>query len=393
MNILFCAKAPDATKYYRVDIPAKNLVREGHEVRIAYSERLPQFGKVEPVNSKDLEWADVLIFQRPVTLPAMKIMAHAKKLYPGKPVIADYDDNYYQVPRWNPGYPHLKTNEETWQGMVGAVDGIIASTDPLGDELKPKMKKGGELAVIQNGFDFDTFDQAQPWPQVEFVAPDPKQSQKLVAQYKIDLDQFKLLAKDRTVVMWAGSKFHFCDLEWLTKSVKHLCEKRDDILFLFVSYVQGNIVASSKINQLYLTKGVPGCENFYRFLQSIPIDISLAPLHPCEFNASKSNLKLMEAMAIGAYPLMSDWEPYEADLLNEGQYVYGDLVGYDDDLAWATAIESTIDKLSDREFVSQYKNTNDAYVRCNHDAELRVQQYVDYFSHMIDRCKRGAAKK
>ena len=387
MKILFYAKVPDATKHYRIDIPAKYLRRvPGVQVDVAYAEkrnRAPGNG----FKTEDLKGADIVVLQRPVTPGVIKLIEHIKTNYPQLPIICDYDDDYFAVPRWNQGYRHLKVNEDYWKQIVKEFDGAICSTEPLAEVMRKHSGKGEEEVVhIGNGFDFEAFDALSPLAGPPLIAPDPDRTDKIVPAYSLDVEQFNQLAENKTVVAWAGSKYHYVDLDWLPPSIEKVCAKTDDILFLFVGYIQGNLVKKSKINRLFISKGAPGPANFYRMLMSLKIDIMIAPLDPNAFNQSKSNLKLMEAMALGCYPICSDWDPYEHDLDAEftGRRVHGHLVGYQP-YDWAEAIMYAANLVSDPDYRTKLRAENDAYMRSTHSAELRTEQYLNYFKTMMRR--------
>jgi glycosyltransferase involved in cell wall biosynthesis len=385
MKILFYAKAPDATEFYRVKIPVKFLREAGYEVRANYAERIPNHNA--GVKDEDLKWADIIIFQRPVTQVVLAIIKHIKEKYPKIPIVADYDDDYYSVPRWNPGYPHLKTNEKYWKSLVKEFDGVMTSTEPLKEVFEKKVNKRCEVRCIPNGFDFDMFDPLEPFEPVQIMAPDPTDSQSLKALYTIDTLEFNQMMEDKIVCCWAGSKFHYVDLDWLPESIGKICELRDDICFLFVGYSQGNLIKKSQVNKFYLTKGQSPVSRFYQLLKSIKIDLMLAPLDPCQFNRSKSNLKIMESMALGAYPICSQWDAYEYDLdpdfyETEMDNVHGTLVPYSKN-AWYEAITVMADKIKDQNYAKKVRLENDAFVRSTHSAELRTELYVNFFQKLI----------
>lgn len=387
MKILMYAKAPDATEFYRIKIPAKYLQRQGHEVRFGYPDKMPKV-KNSGIKAEDLTWADIILFQRPVTPVVLNIIDHIRKTFPHKPVIADYDDDYYSVPRWNPGYPHLKIYEKSWKATVPKFDGIITSTDTLNDVMSEKTD--AEVVTIPNGFDFDMFDELTPMDPVGLIAPS-QNKEKFTASYTLETDQFNEICQDRTVCCWAGSKFHYCDLDWLPDDLSEVCKKTDDIIFLFVGYIQGNIVKSVPINRLFTSRGYAPISEFYRFLKSVKIDIMLAPLDPCDFNMSKSNIKLLEAFSLkGPYPLCSALDPYEEDLdpalYEDGEMddVHGRLVSYEKG-SWAKAIMETAEELKDPSFKKRVAMENEAYVRATHSAEFRTEDYINFFERMISK--------
>lgn len=387
MHVLYAAKSPDATEYYRCRIPGKYLARcDGVEVRYTYVEKMPKIPGAVGIQQKDIDWADVVIFQRPTNNVAFNAIQQIRAKNPEKPLIGDYDDDYYSVPKWNPGFPHISMNERWWKQIIPLFDGIITSTIPLRDKLSKHNNK--RVVCIPNGFDFEEFDDYTPVEGMQFIAPE-KNAQQMRAYYDLNLEQFNEIHKDKTVVVWAGSKFHYCDLDWLPDDIEAVMKKTDDIVFLFVGYCQMNVINKSDVNRLFVTKGVAPVQRFYHMLQGIKFDIMLAPLHPCAFNCSKSNLKLMESMALGAYPLCSAWDAYEYDLnpeLNGGEtdQIHGQLVGYNPG-DWANAILETAGKLKDEEYVKQMRMENDAYVRTTHAAELRTDLYMDLFDELIQK--------
>lgn len=400
MKILFYPKFPDATKHYRVDIPAKYLQRvPGVTVVTEYPEKgtIPNApGFLESHIAGDEE--TVVVLQRPVTTAILSVIEKIREKRPDIPIICDYDDDYLSVPEWNPGYRHITMFIDPLKEIMKRADGAIASTPPLQEVLQRMMKKGeNEVVCIPNGFDFEMFDTLSPHPGEPLIAPNPENIQNVQAMYSLDFEQFNDFAQNRTVVAWAGSRFHFADLDILCQDIENVIKMRDDIIFVFIGYSQGNLIKSSKINRLFLAKGVSsGVSNYYRMLLAMKIDIMLCPLHPCAFNASKSNLKLLEALALRRYPICSDWDPYNIDLDPEfaNAEVHGTLVPYypnkDHGFScdWTSPILRVADELSDPSYVTKYREENDAYVRSTHDADLRTELYMNYFRTMLELKKR-----
>ena len=397
MNILFLPKSPDATQFYRCTVPSKYLGYTEHKTKEIYMEPIPKLPNVPSVRATDFDWADVIVFQRPSNEFALKMFKAVKKTNPEKPIVADFDDDYFSVPRWNPGYPYIKVNEEYWRNLIPMFDGILTSTEPLADVIRKRNKKGF-VRCIPNGFDYEMFDAIDPISPVKIHAPSfDSKNRKLNNMYNVSTEEFNSLMKDRIVCVWAGSKFHYVDLDWMKDELAYVAKKRDDIMFLFIGYLQSNVVEKLPINRIFTAKGVAPIQSFYGFLKSIDYQIAFAPLDPCPFNQSKSNLKLMEAMALGVYPICSAWDAYESDLdpeLHDDDLdqVHGRLVGYNQG-DWVKAILETADLVKDPENMKKIKRENDAYMRSTHDAELRTADYVEYFSELIESVKLNGKKK
>lgn len=380
MKVYFLAKAPDATAYYRCELPAKALRAIGHDVRMDYLERLPRI-QGSGAKLQSVEWADLIVVQRPTSQIALDFISTVKKSYPQKVVIGDYDDDYYSVPRWNPGYAGIKSQESVWRKMVREFDGIMVSTDRLEDAFRENGRYGGPMATIQNGFDFEAFDAAGELPEfgVDAVQVDPSDPGKLQKVYNISNKQFNELMRDRPVVLWAGSQYHYTDLEWLVQDLRTVTRETDAV-FLFVGFVQGHVVMELPVSRIFTHGGAAPVSAFYQLLKSFKVDYALAPLHPCPFNESKSNLKVMEAMALGAYPICSALEPYEDDLLEENQAGMGTLVPYDEG-AWASTIIQEIQKGGGHRMSAVTFNAE--YVRATHSIHMRSDDYVEFFQSML----------
>lgn len=114
-------------------------------------------------------------------------------------------------------------------------------------------------------------------------------------------------------VLYAGSMGHFKDgsvgdfdgpwVPWLTEDVK--AGKIELHVFDNVKFMD------QVADKVHVHAGVSSAE-FPATIAAIEPDIYLAPLQPNNFNRAKSNLKLLEATAIGAVLLCSDFEgtPY-----------------------------------------------------------------------------------
>jgi intein/homing endonuclease len=286
MRILFYAKSPDATEVYRVQIPGKYLARKpGIEVRMTYAEKHPKFPD-SGVKNHDIQWADAIIFQRPATELVLNVLKIIKNNHPDKIILLDYDDDYYSVPTWNPGYTFIRVNEKFWPQFPALVDGVITSTEPLADVFRQKTDK--PITVIPNGFDFEEFDQIESAPDLFIENPGyDKKANKSYRNYSLNLNEFRAVQEGRHLITWAGSRFHFMDLEYIAEDVKKIIKERSDVNFMFVSYLQANVLKDAPPNRIYSTAGMSPVSRFYGLLKALDSDIMLAPLDPCQFNRSK----------------------------------------------------------------------------------------------------------
>lgn len=112
--------------------------------------------------------------------------------------------------------------------------------------------------------------------------------------------------RDRVTVGWMGSSTHSMDWAEADNQVKKFMLRNPDMQFHLIG---GSYGEKFKLNpgQLVETGWIDGVEKTWK---AIDFDIALAPLRPHVFNRSKSNLKALEAAALGIPIIASDCGPY-----------------------------------------------------------------------------------
>lgn len=111
---------------------------------------------------------------------------------------------------------------------------------------------------------------------------------------------------EAVTVGWMGSATHQMDWGQAAQPVSRFLKQNPDVHFHMIG---GNYSRDLKIpeEQGTFTRWIDGVENVWR---AIDFDIALAPLRPHVFNQSKSNLKALEAAALGIPIVASDCGPY-----------------------------------------------------------------------------------
>lgn len=111
---------------------------------------------------------------------------------------------------------------------------------------------------------------------------------------------------DRVTVGWMGSATHSMDWDQSGEQVARFLKRNPNVRFHMIG---GDYVKSFRLprEQAEFTPWIHGVESVWR---SIDFDIALAPLRPHLFNQSKSNLKALEAAALGIPIIASDCGPY-----------------------------------------------------------------------------------
>lgn len=223
--------------------------------------------------------AKVAVVQRMCTEPnrmALEdIKAHGIKL------VFDLDDNLWAVPKWSPARKIFDVLRPGFAVCAEICDAVTVSTQPLvsaaWQELRGRFK--GEIHVVPNAIDFQLF-KRPPLPKPEA----------------------------KVIIGWGGSGTHDMDVvECWEVLPEVMAEAEDRVVMEFVNMYPPQKLRSHLSVRMH--KWVPVAEYMARFA-TWGWDIVLAPLEENRFNRSKSNIKALEAAALGAVCLMAPVTPY-----------------------------------------------------------------------------------
>lgn len=120
--------------------------------------------------------------------------------------------------------------------------------------------------------------------------------------------------RDKLTIGWMGSHTHGMDWEQAAQPVSKFMKQNPKVGFHLIGGKYGDWLKLPE-DQLTSTGWIDGVENVWR---AIDFDIALAPLRPHVFNQSKSNLKALEAAALGIPVVASDCGPYP-DFVEHGK--------------------------------------------------------------------------
>ena len=190
------------------------------------------------------------------------------------PFIMDIDDNVWV---YNPGSPYklAKHHKRVLEKNLGRMNRVIVSTPTLAEVIRKKVNPD-ELVILPNMIN-------------SFLYQPPKQPNMLNIGKK-------------PIALWAGSPTHASDLLLVAEAIKETSKLVD---WVFFGYCPPELTDYVRF--------LPLEDSIYKYLQAIKAlapDIAIAPLVNNIFNASKSNLKLMEMGAIGAATIVSDTPSY-----------------------------------------------------------------------------------
>jgi len=340
--------------FYRNHIPGKALQRKGHEVLwIALNS-----GKGFP--DKIMKFPDTVIFSRTYPIDPLMRLREFKKM--GKRVIYEVDDNLWDVNPENPSYAISEEKRRQYEHLMGECDAITTTTPFLAKILK-KFNKNG--FICPNAVNRDSFNLKKDRP-----------------------------PKDRLRIGYTGASSHWKDLSLIPDVLLELQKKYD---FDFV--IQGmtgrpleceiwgyervleyGLQPEKKDNLESAIDWWHRIQNLKFFhvpfyppvmypslLNSLSIDIGLAPLLENRFNSSKSAVKFYEYATVGAATLASKVTPYKQE------------VGYcakNTTKDWIKKLERLI---VDEPFRKKLAEKQGKWVKENRDINKVVDKWVDAF--------------
>lgn len=263
----FCPAQADACALYRQFIPHINLEHS------RYLFDLSGF-----VGVHNLCEAKIVVVQRQGTLgnfKAIKIF----KMY-GLKVIYDLDDDIWNVPAYNPGYRIFQQMREGFEQCLQLCDLLTVSTRGLKKAVTtalPGIKV--PLTIIPNAMDF-----------------------KLFGKPLIERDS------EHCIIGWSGSATHSHDIAELWTLLPEIITTHENTS---LELIGGADIPPQLIGHPRVMKR-PWCAvaEYPRRCTSWGWDIFVAPVENYRFSQSKSNIKMLEAVAMGAVPLVSDISPY-----------------------------------------------------------------------------------
>jgi glycosyltransferase involved in cell wall biosynthesis len=116
----------------------------------------------------------------------------------------------------------------------------------------------------------------------------------------------------RVTIGWGGGPSHSRDFGEVARPLKRILQRFGDAVeFHNIGEDYSARVASNRGR----TRFSPWCDSVGDYLRTVDYDIAATPLRPSVFNDSKSDLKLLEASALGIPSIVSDTGPYERAVL------------------------------------------------------------------------------
>jgi glycosyltransferase involved in cell wall biosynthesis len=240
---------PSGSRYWRLEDPAKYLLRKGHHARVVTT----------GIDDEVARWADIYVLQSVVDKEGIALL-HAYQQEKDKRIVVDADDAL-EITDDNPHKAeHEMTNASEVIKITMQIADLITTTTPY---LAEKLRKYNDnVVVLPNYIDLERWD---------------------LPKYQNTSDKIR--------IGWAGSITHINDLKLVVNPLKRLCKEFKNLQLVFVGDPRvGELFDGCPVENMV---GVP-FEVWPAKLHSLRLDIGIAPLADTEFNKCKSNIKWQE---------------------------------------------------------------------------------------------------
>lgn len=399
-KILVLTRARDTCFYYRIINPHRFLDSERWESRFELSHigRMQSLETDQQYRAREqkyleevkiwIEESDLVIIQRGTDQLQLDMVLHAKKV--GVPVIYEADDDYLHVPPENPGYIYFGNRQVPIRKMLKEVDLITVSTNEL---KKAYSGLNDDIHVLPNSIDFETFDATEPKTDFKEIVDAAQMPTKLVddikmgrlgpapkevLQYKVDYNHYRERTKDKIIMLWSGSPTHVVDIQQTVAAVVRQTQTNGDLAFVIGGYVVTQWFSRCHRRDMFLIGLVP-MKHYYGIYKAINADITLAPVAPNQFNRCKSNLRVIEAMAMRSFPVATDFVTYN-ETIHKGWLAKWTAQSWDEKLSKAI-------KMQRRGELANWIDENEQYVRERFDQRKNAQLWGEVYEYAISKTK------
>lgn len=241
-----------------------------------------------------IEWdflcnTDIVIFERPESDEIVRAMEKIKVLH--IPIIADWDDDVFNIPDDNPSYEHYmsKNIQNSIIQCITLADVVTTTTENLAQKL---VQFNASTCIVPNAFN----------------------------NYSYSLNKKSSTNK---FINWRGSITHRRDILSVSNAMIQIAKEFPDWTFSFIG--TGTEFITDLLPNIRQIKEMP-ISTYWEFISNISCAIQIVPLQFNEFNLAKSNISFQEGTYIGASclaPNMQEWcLPGILNYINETSFYY-----------------------------------------------------------------------
>lgn len=297
--------------FYRALSPGWELQRRGHIVNFARSFGAPpMFPHLHKSDDPDLTMLDrvrianVVIFQRQTDPAILKFWRTAKQRFPHLRSVVEFDDNFHDVPAFNPGANVFGHGKEATLGLeqfIAEADAVIVSTEDLRDQY---AHLHDNIHVCKNAI-------LDKWA-YKMLPANLSGLPKVPGQIRIG---------------WAGTFTHSEDVKTAVPALEHILTCHPHVRIVLAGDDLRKLFAPSYHHRIECDPGTGIPADFpidaigegyvlptyqwHGMLRRCNIDIGIAPLLPHRFNEAKSYVKMLEYGLAGIPSIAADFGPYK----------------------------------------------------------------------------------
>lgn len=319
----YCPYPQDSTSYYR-GMGVMTDLKKKFNGKLTIEHRKDGEG-VKLWNTFDD--TDVLFVQRPASPDLVQMMDYFKKVY-HRPVWIDYDDNLFELPKYNQAYKHYEKQEikDNVMKCIQIADVVTVTTHELKRYLDPLNQN---IIVVPNAFNNSTIDISR----------------------RANIER-------KNSAMWRGSGTHIGDVDQFKYEVQQIMIEHADHKFFWIGsethqlyhVFDESFYPHSKGNAHKLEALDP---NLYLLsIEQLGSKVVHVPLADNLFNRAKSNIALIEGSWAGMATIAPDWQEWQlpGTLLYKNNKDYYDLMN--------SALKGDIDVVKSASETWQYVQEN-----------------------------------
>ncbi len=300
--------------------------------------------------------SELIVFQRPTHTAHVALMLHAKLA--GKKVVQTADDNYIDVPRWNPGYKYYMDRQPAVIDSFKEANAVDVTTVGL---KALYSKYNSKIEVLPNCQDVDLINAFPALPHIGMLDRSRK---------RISDDEFNERRHGHKVIIWGGSPTHEKDLEIALPAIRRLA-RSEKVIFVMVGYCHRAMIEIVPEKQLFL-HGIVSNTDYFPLYKAIKADIGMAPVIDHPFNRhGKSSNKVIEYALLGIIPVASDLETYRGALPKM-------MLARPDERSWFDAFRKAI-----HEFPEEWIQENRDYASEHHNIRKQVGRWEKFYQDVL----------